>query len=823
MELKYVTKRDETVVPYDREKIEKAVYRAVEAVTEFSSDHDVEYANKLGSEVAEAVESKLKDGSILTNVEAIQDAVESELMARDAKVAKAFILYREQRKRERDGGVMVDIHKLIQGYLGTEFEDVEQDWRKKENANQRFGYPGLINYTSGAINAIDALNYLYPKEIAEAHRNCDFHIHDLSAGRIGYCAGWSLKDLIEKGFVGGAGTAASKPAKHLDSMLSQLFNFLSTLQAEWAGAQAVNSFDTLLAPFVRVDNLTYKQVKQAMQLFLFSLNTGLRLGQCVPMTTKCLKADGTWVNGDELKIGDEIVVFNTRTCVFNTDIVTHVTNKMYNGKLHRYSSNESFQFSVTPDHRVIYYEDKQLKIKASDELTSGGPILIPVVGHVFRTHDTFCYDYLEFEECKIDTEDYNGKVWCPTTNTGTFVAKTEDDRIFITGNCPFTNISLDWTPHKDLKDEPVVIGGEYQDTTYGEYQEEMNMINKAFLELMIEGDKNGRVFTFPIPTYNITKDFNWDTGDDSNEALLFKVTGKYGIPYFQNFVNSDMDPSDIRAMCCRLRLNMKELEKKTGGLFGAGDKTGSIGVVTINMPRLGYLSKDENGNPDYDKFYKKLEHLMVLASQSLELKRKEVWKRYRQGLMPYTQQYLTTLDGHFSTIGLNGMNECCLNLFGKDITTPEGQKFAKEVLNFMREKLKTFQEETGHIYNLEASPAEGCSTRFARHDKAQFPDIITAGTSVPYYTNSTQLPVNFTDDLFEALDLQDELQCLYTGGTVFHCYLGESEADWRSVRALVKKIVETYRLPNFSITPTYSICPVHGYMSGIHKTCPHCK
>lgn len=814
MKLKYVTKRDETVVPYDRTKIESAVQRAVEAVTEYSSDHDVDYANRLGQEVAGAVEKKLKNGSILTNVEAIQDAVETELMARDAKVAKAFILYREQRKRERNGGVMVDIHKLIQGYLGTEFEDVDADWRKKENANQRFGYPGLINYTSGAINAIDALNYLYPKEIAEAHKNCDFHIHDLSAGRIGYCAGWSLKDLIEKGFVGGVGTAASKPAKHLDSMLSQLFNFLSTLQAEWAGAQAVNSFDTLLAPFVRADNLTYKQVKQAMQLFLFSLNTGLRLGQCVPMTTKCLRVDGTWVNGDELEIGDEIVVFDIESRKLKTDVVTHVTVREHDGEVHEYYNDldpDGFSFLVTPEHRIVHEVCHDFCITPSSELIDSEKcVLIP--------KSETCLSY-----CKIRRTAYSGRVWCPTTNTGTFLACTEEGHRFITGNCPFTNISLDWTPHKDLKDEPAVIGGEYQDTTYGEYQEEMNMINRAFLELMIEGDKNGRVFTFPIPTYNITKDFNWDSGDDSIEALLFKVTGKYGIPYFQNFVNSDMDPSDIRAMCCRLRLNMKELERKTGGLFGAGDKTGSIGVVTINMPRLGYLSKDENGNPDFEKFYSRLDHLMVLASRSLELKRKEVWKRYRQGLMPYTQQYLTTLDGHFSTIGLNGMNECCLNLFGKDITTPEGQKFAKEVLTYMRDKLKVFQEETGHIYNLEASPAEGCSTRFAKHDKEQFPDIITAGSTVPYYTNSTQLPVNFTDDLFQALDLQEELQCLYTGGTVFHCYLGESEADWRAVRALVRKIVENYRIPNFSITPTYSICPIHGYMSGVHKTCPLCK
>lgn len=805
----YVKKRDGSVVEYDQDRIRQAVCKALEAV-------NVE-CGSIPDNVVSEVEAVFSEEHVCASVEDIQDAVEKALMKYNPDAAKAYILYREQHtKLRKDEQVLLDVQKLIDEYLNHE------DWRVNENSNAGYSYASLINHISGAMLARYTLKNLYPREIANAHINGDFHIHDLSAGIVGYCAGWSLRDILLKGFVGGTGRPASKPAKHLDSALLQLYNYLCTLQTEWAGAQAVNSFDTLLAPFVREDGLDEKEVKQKIQQFVFGLNSGVRLGQCVPITTKCLKTDGTWVNGDELKIGDEIVVFNTRTCGFNTDIVTHVTNKMYNGKLHRYSSNESFQFSVTPDHRVIYYEDKQLKIKASDELVSGEPILIPAVGHVFRTYDTFCYDYLEFEECKIDTEDYNGKVWCPTTNTGTFVAKTEDDRIFITGNCPFTNVSFDWTVPEDMKDQPIIIGGEFQDHTYSEYEKEMGMLNKAFLEVMLEGDGNGRIFSFPIPTYNITKDFNWDAPEDSNEALLFKVTGKYGTPYFQNFINSDLDPGQVRSMCCRLQLNLKELRKKTGGLFGSGDKTGSIGVVTINMPRLGYTSKNKAGEPNYDKFYRQLTRLLVLAKNSLELKRKEVWKNYQRDLMPYTKCYLPNLDSHFSTIGLVGMNECCLNLFGKDITTEEGQKFSKEVLTFINEKLKEFQEETGHIYNSEASPAEATSYRLARIDVKKYPDIITAGTDVPYYTNSTQLPVGFTDDLFEALDLQDDLQAMYTGGTVFHAYIGESIDDWNLVRDLVRRVASEYRLPYFSLTPTFSICPVHGYIKGNHPTCPHC-
>lgn len=971
----YVKKRDGSVVEYDQDRIRQAVCKALEAV-------NVE-CGSIPDNVVSEVEAVFSEEHVCASVEDIQDAVEKALMKYNPDAAKAYILYREQHtKLRKDEQVLLDVQKLIDEYLNHE------DWRVNENSNAGYSYASLINHISGAMLARYTLKNLYPREIANAHINGDFHIHDLSAGIVGYCAGWSLRDILLKGFVGGTGRPASKPAKHLDSALLQLYNYLCTLQTEWAGAQAVNSFDTLLAPFVREDGLDEKEVKQKIQQFVFGLNSGVRLGQCVPITTKCLKSDGTWVNGDELSVGDEIMVFDVKTGRLKTDTVKHVTNKNYTGKLHNYYNGHGFNFSVTPDHRVVFKTaSNSVRIKESSELLGyKSPIDIPISGKYvlyncpdsqysdeliefitfvlcdgciqtkedrstticfyksnnrwggerfqelcrqlqfeYSTHEErggfdtpvvrysllqsprvarLCellsdtkktipsimmqlppnqaklvintwakldgYDgdhtrvqcdnesiqnavlgiavragyacrassrvitgnktptlYVDiyqrkFRSCHVQEVDYSGKVWCPTTDTGTFVACTEEGNVFITGNCPFTNVSFDWTVPEDMKDQPIIIGGEFQDHTYSEYEKEMGMLNKAFLEVMLEGDGNGRIFSFPIPTYNITKDFNWDAPEDSNEALLFKVTGKYGTPYFQNFINSDLDPGQVRSMCCRLQLNLKELRKKTGGLFGSGDKTGSIGVVTINMPRLGYTSKNKAGEPNYDKFYRQLTRLLVLAKNSLELKRKEVWKNYQRDLMPYTKCYLPNLDSHFSTIGLVGMNECCLNLFGKDITTEEGQKFSKEVLTFINEKLKEFQEETGHIYNSEASPAEATSYRLARIDVKKYPDIITAGTDVPYYTNSTQLPVGFTDDLFEALDLQDDLQAMYTGGTVFHAYIGESIDDWNLVRDLVRRVASEYRLPYFSLTPTFSICPVHGYIKGNHPTCPHC-
>jgi ribonucleoside-triphosphate reductase len=494
-------------------------------------------------------------------------------------------------------------------------------------------------------------------EIAEAHSSGDMHLHDLSSGIVGYCAGWSLRQLLQEGFKGRGGRASASPAKHFDTALGQIVNFLSTLQTEWAGAQAFSSFDTLLAPFIREDKLTYTQVKQSIQQFVFGLNIASRWGQT-----------------------------------------------------------------------------------------------------------------------------------------------------------PFTNLTFDWVVPDDLKDNPVIIGGELQDgKCYGDYQEEMDQLNKAFLEVMSQGDRDGRIFTFPIPTYNITEDFNWDS---DNAKLLFEVTGKYGLPYFQNFINSELNPGDVRSMCCRLQMDVRELRNKTGGLFGAGEQTGSIGVVTINLPRIGYIAKDEK------EFFARLNNLMILAMESLETKRKVV-QRYLEGdLLPYTRTYLPGLGNHFSTIGLVGMNEACLNFLGCSICDAEGNTFALKVLEFMRNKLQDFQEATGHIYNLEATPAEGTSFRLARLDRKRFQDIICAGDTNPYYTNSSQLPVGYTDDIFEALDLQDPLQIMYTGGTVFHGFIGERIEDPAQVAALVKRVASTYRLPYFTITPSFSICPVHGYIPGEHEECP---
>ena len=548
---------------------------------------------------------------------------------------------------------LVSPRKLIGEYIN------KSDWRVNENSNEGYSYASMLNQASSAVVANYTLSDVYPQEISDAHRNGDFHIHDLSAGIIGYCAGWSLGSLLSTGFRGNAGRASAAPAKHLDTAMGQMVNFMCTLQTEWAGAQAFSSFDTLLAPFVKFDKLDYRAVKQKVQQLIFGLNIASRWGQT-----------------------------------------------------------------------------------------------------------------------------------------------------------PFTNLTLDWTVPEDLADMGVTIGGEVlTEWCYGDFEKEMGMINRAFLECRAAGDKDGRIFTFPIPTYNITKDFDWE---GENTDLLFKVTGKYGIPYFQNFVNSDLNPRDVRSMCCRLSLDLTRLEHKTGGLFGAGEQTGSLGVVTINMPRLGHTCNADN-------FYDRLDELMVLAKDSLELKRHVVQENLDRGLMPYTGIYLGTLDHHFNTIGLVGMNECCLNYLGCGIQTPEGHKFSVEVLDHMRDKMMEFQKETGHMYNLEATPAEGTSYRLAKSDIERYDNIVTAGQrETPYYTNSSQLPVGYTADIFEAFDMQDELQCKYTGGTVLHGFIGERIDDPRQTAKLVRKLASSYKLPYFTITPTFSICPEHGYMSGKHETCPVC-
>ena len=642
-------KRDGRVVDFDPERIVIAAGKALKA----SGTSNDKLAGTICKDVIASLEEKGFTDTNVPDIELIQDLVENSFVRRGlTKAAKAFILYRAQHEKVREGKkLMMDVQELVSSYIDRE------DWRVNENSNAGYSYASLLNHVSGTVIANYALSNMYPPEIAEAHNHADFHLHDLSCGIVGYCAGWSLRQLLMEGFRGREGRASAGPAKHFDTALGQIVNFLSTLQTEWAGAQAFSSFDTLLAPFVRSDKLEYIQIKQNIQQFVFGLNIASRWGQT-----------------------------------------------------------------------------------------------------------------------------------------------------------PFTNLTFDWVVPQDLKDSPVIIGGKLQDGShYGDYQEEMNLINRAFLEVMSEGDRDGRIFTFPIPTYNITSDFDWDT---PNAKLLFKVTGKYGLPYFQNFINSDLNPGDVRSMCCRLQMDIRELRNKTGGLFGAGEQTGSIGVVTMNMPRLGYISNNEK------EFFGRLANLMELAKESLEIKRKVVQRHLEGDLLPYTKTYLGTLKNHFSTIGLVGMNECCLNFLGCSIFDQEGNEFAGRVLDFMRDKISDIQEATGHIYNLEATPAEGTSYRLARIDKRLFPDIITAGDSNPYYTNSSQLPVGYTEDLFEALDLQQPLQAKYTGGTVFHCFIGERIDDAGVVMALVKRIAERYKIPYFTITPSFTICPIHGYIPGEHGSCP---
>ncbi len=654
-----IVKRDGRVVDFNPEKITIAIAKAGKATGEFN----YETAKRLTIRVLDLAYRLISPRN--PTVEEIQDIVEEVLLnSAFKKTAKAYILYREQHAQIRDLKNKADV-ELVDKYLN------KLDWEVKENSNMSYSLQGLNNYVSAAITKTYWLNKIYPKEIREAHLNGDFHIHDLNSLSV-YCVGWDLQDLLLKGFRGARGKVASKPAKHFRSALGQIVNFFYTLQGESAGAQAFSNFDTYLAPFVAFDRLSYKDVKQALQEFIFNVNVPTRVG--------------------------------------------------------------------------------------------------------FQT--------------------------------------------------PFTNLTLDLKVPEFVKNQGVIIGGKLTNHTYGEFQKEMDMINRAFMEVMSEGDSDGRVFTFPIPTYNITKDFDWN---NPNLESIWEATTKYGIPYFANFINSKMKPEDARSMCCRLRLDTRELKKRGGGLFGANPLTGSIGVVTINMPRIAYLASGSQ-NPQ-EEFIFRLESLMELAKESLEIKRKVLEKFTDAGLYPYSKFYLSSIKerfgeywkNHFSTIGLIGMNEACLNLFGEPITTETGQEFSKKVLKFMRNKLLEFQEETGNNYNLEATPAEGTSYRLALLDKERYPGIITAGKNKPYYTNSTQLPVNYTDDIFEALDLQDELQSSYTGGTVLHIFVGERITNTKSIKLLVKTIFENYKLPYLTITPTFSICPIHGYIPGEHKECPICK
>lgn len=649
-----VIKRDNSIVAFGLNKITDAIKKAFDAC---QRDYTQDVIDLLGLRVTADFEPKVKDH--LISVEDIQDSVESILSQSGyADVAKAYILYRKQHETVRNvSNTILDYKALVDSYVNVE------DWRVKENSTVTYSVGGLILSNSGAITANYWLSEIYDKEIAEAHRNADIHLHDLSM-LTGYCAGWSLKQLIQEGLGGIPGKITSAPAKHLATLCNQMVNFLGIMQNEWAGAQAFSSFDTYLAPFIKVDNLTYDQAKKCIESFIYGVNTPSRWGT----------------------------------------------------------------------------------------------------------------------------------------------------------QAPFSNITLDWTVPEDLKNMPAIVGGKDMDFTYGDCQKEMDMVNKAFIEIMIDGDAQGRGFQYPIPTYSITKDFDWS--DNENNRLLFEMTAKYGTPYFSNYINSDMEPSDVRSMCCRLRLDLRELRKKSGGFFGSGESTGSVGVVTINLPRIAYLAKDEAA------FYERLDHMMDIAARSLKIKRTVISNLLDAGLYPYTKRYLGSFDSHFSTIGLIGMNEVGLNAnwLRKDLTHQETQKFAKDVLTHMRDRLSDYQEEYGDLYNLEATPAESTTYRFAKHDRKRYPDIVTAAKEgdTPYYTNSSHLPVDYTEDIFSALDIQDQLQTLYTSGTVFHAFLGEKLPDWKAAANLVRKIAENYELPYYTLSPTYSVCKDHGYLNGEQFICPHC-
>jgi len=649
-----VEKRDGKVAGFQLTKITEAIGKAFEANEKQYSQDMLEM---ISLRVTSDFQSKIVNDRV--NVEDIQDSVENVLIQSGyADVAKAYILYRKQREKIRNmKSTILDYKEIVDSYVKVE------DWRVKENSTVTYSVGGLILSNSGAVTANYWLSEIYDNEIAEAHRNADIHIHDLSM-LTGYCAGWSLKQLIQEGLGGINGKITSSPARHLSVLCNQMVNFLGIMQNEWAGAQAFSSFDTYLAPFVKADSLSYDEVKKCIESFIYGVNTPSRWGT----------------------------------------------------------------------------------------------------------------------------------------------------------QAPFSNITLDWTVPSDLAELPAVVGGKEMDFKYKDCKPEMDMINRAFIETMIEGDANGRGFQYPIPTYSITSGFDW--ADTLNNQLLFEMTAKYGTPYFSNYINSDMEPSDVRSMCCRLRLDLRELRKKTGGFFGSGESTGSVGVVTINMPRIAYLAKNK------DDFYKRLDRLMDISARSLRVKREIISKLLEEGLYPYTKRYLGTFSNHFSTIGLIGMNEVGLNAkwLGGDMTDVKTQEFSKEVLNHMRERLSDYQEEYGDLYNLEATPAESTTYRLAKHDRKKWPDIKTAGSKgdTPYYTNSSHLPVDYTSDIFDALDIQDEMQTLYTSGTVFHAFLGEKLPSWKAAAALVKKIAENYRLPYYTMSPTYSVCSEHGYITGEHFSCPTC-
>ena len=974
--IKQVKKRNGDIISFDRKKIEEVLYKALTATDEGGKV----LSRQLCARAIKILNRRFKKDEI-PDVEQIQDVVEEVLILENlVETSKAYILYREQRKDLRESRIVTgEAISLVDEYLK------EKDWEVKENSNMAFSLQGLNHYVSAYVAKKYWLRKIYPPEVREAAESGDFHIHNLDILAT-YCCGWDLYDLLLRGFGGVFGKVQSKPPKHFRSALGQVVNFFYTLQGEGAGAQAFSNFDTLLAPFIRYDNLSYKEVKQSLQEFLFNCNVPTRVGfQCISEDTEILSPTG-WKSYQEVEKGDVITTFNLKTKVLENKKVSYVFRKKYNGIMYRLRNRIQDQL-VSPRHRVVrrkFYSDEHVLEPIEEIIKLKSPFILPIAGknikadiklsdeqiklmawiisegtierkskhgscyrvsiyqskiknrknykeivdllkyfkfkyseykiaalgeEVYRlrlnaessrvihqwfgTKESihfipesllnfskrqarlFLETYLKgdgFEGCKISTTEleildglqrmmvnaeygstvlkrkptigkkdiyvlriikhsetyiqkiekvnYKGVIWSVHTQNETVIARRRG-KIFITGNTPFENLTLDLKVPSHFKDLPVIIGGQSQKETYKDFQKEMDMLNQTLCEVYTEGDASGRVFTFPIPTYNITKDFDWN-----NPAYdgIWKMTAKYGIPYFCNFINSDMSPEDARSMCCRLRLDNRELYKRGGGLFGAAPLTGSIGVITINMPRLAYLSKTKK------EFFQKLTHLMDLAKVSLEIKRKVLEDWTDKGLYPYAQHYLDGVKkirgcywgNHFSTIGLIGMNECLLNFLGINIGNKKGVKFATEVLDFMRDRLVKYQEETGNLYNLEATPAEGTSYRLALKDKKKYPNIITAGEEEPYYTNSTQLPVDYTDDLFEALKLQDELQIKYTGGTTFHAFLGEAVSDPSAVKSLLKIVFEKFRLPYFTLTPTFSVCPIHGYIAGEHFICPKC-
>ncbi len=977
-----VKKRDGRIVPFSSERITTGVFKAAENV----GGEDRARAREITKEVVDTLKKKHKPGSTIKTSEIAEVVKQVLIDMGHGKTSISFGLFVDLKNQVRNIKSLIDANTLVKEYIDNE------DWQVNENSNMTYSWQGLNNFISSTVQANYWLHSIYPKEISNANIDKDIHIHDLGMLAT-YCCGWSLEDLLLKGFTGVPGKISSSPAKHFAVALGQCVNFFYTLQHEAAGAQAFSSFDTFLAPFVRYDNLSYKEVKQKMQEFIYNMNVPTRVGcQCVSQDTEILTPTG-WKSYDDINKDCVIRTYNLKSGKIENQTVTSVFKKKYKGVMYNLKNRIQDQL-ISPRHRVVrklFNTDKYILQPIEDVLALKSPFIIPVAGENgnkesklsdeqiklmawiisegtlerdgnfrrisiyqskiknpkkyneivkllkgfnfkyseiertglgeavkrirldangsksilkwFETNDSikhipnsllslstrqseiFIKTYLKadgFEECKISTTDveildglqviavnaeygftvlkrkptigtkdifvlrlikhketyiqdvkkinYEGVIWCPHTKNETIIAR-RNGKVFITGNTPFTNITMDLVPSGMLAEQNVIIGGKPQKEKYKEFKKEMDMINRAFCEVMMAGDSQGRLFSYPIPTYNLTKDFDWD---NPKYKPIWDMTTKYGIPYFSNFINSDMKPDDARSMCCRLRLDNRELRKRGGGLFGANPLTGSVGVVTINLPRIGYISKTKK------QYLKRLDVVMDLSKKSLIIKREFIEKYMEKGLYPYSKYYLADIKkrfgeyfkNHFNTIGILGMNESMVNFFkdkNKGITSKEGREFAIEVMEHMRQRLMDYQKETNQLFNLEATPGESATYKFAKADRKKFGDsLLTAADlnshkgMVPYYTNSSQIPVGLTDDIFEALDLQDKFQCMYTGGTVMHIYLGEKISSPEATKRLVRKVAENYQLPYFSITPTFSVCPTHGYIPGEHKYCPIC-